>query len=78
MRVPTLVIWGTRDALVDVRLSRRATAAFPDASLLVIAGAGHTAQMEEPLLTAQATARLWETSGAPHLCITAPVATSSS
>ncbi|MET3803450.1 pimeloyl-ACP methyl ester carboxylesterase [Nakamurella sp. UYEF19] len=77
IRVPTLVIWGTRDALVDVRLSRRTAEAFPDASLLVIAGAGHTAQMEEPRLTARAIARLWEKPGAPHLPLTGPVATSS-
>ena len=31
IRVPTLVVWGTRDRLVDVRLSRRAAAAYPGA-----------------------------------------------
>lgn len=57
---PTLVVWGTRDKLVDVRLSRRATAAYPRAELLVLAGCGHVAQIEEPLATALGIAELWE------------------
>lgn len=59
IRVPTLVIWGTRDRLVDVRLSRRATAAYPDARLLVIAGCGHVPQMEEPETTARGMLAHW-------------------
>ncbi len=73
---PTLVIWGTRDRLVDVRLARRVAAAFPTSSLLVIPGVGHTAQMEDPRATARAVARLWENPGAPHPGHTAAVATS--
>ena len=57
---PTLVVWGTRDKLVDVRLSRRATAAYRRAELLVLAGCGHVAQIEEPLGTALGIAELWE------------------
>ncbi|MGS0684201.1 alpha/beta fold hydrolase [Nakamurella sp. GG22] len=57
---PTLVVWGTRDRLVDVRLSRRAAAAYPRAELLVIAGCGHVAQLEEPLATALGIAELWD------------------
>jgi pimeloyl-ACP methyl ester carboxylesterase len=57
--VPTLVIWGTRDRLVDVRLARRAAAAYPDARLLVLAGCGHVPQMEEPECTARAILARW-------------------
>ena len=45
---PTLVVWGTRDRLVDVRLSQRAAAALPASDLLVLAECGHVAQMEDP------------------------------
>jgi pimeloyl-ACP methyl ester carboxylesterase len=76
VRVPTLVIWGTRDRLVDVRLARRTSDSFADSSLLVIAGVGHTAQMEAPELTARAVSRLWESSGAPHSRLTTAVGTS--
>ena len=59
IRVPTLVVWGTRDRLVDVRLSRRAAAAYPDSRLLVLAGCGHVPQMEEPETTARAMIARW-------------------
>lgn len=58
--VPVLVVWGTRDRLVDVRLSQRTAAAFPDAELLVLAECGHVAQMEDPWSTARAILGLWE------------------
>jgi len=60
VRVPTLVMWGTRDKLVDVRLAQPTSALFPDGRLLVIAGSGHVAQMEHPGPTAAAVAALWE------------------
>jgi pimeloyl-ACP methyl ester carboxylesterase len=56
---PTLVIWGTRDRLVDVRLSRRAAAAYQRAGLLVLAECGHVAQMEDPESTARGILTLW-------------------
>lgn len=59
VRVPTLVVWGTRDRLVDVRLSRRTAAAYPDGRLLVLAGCGHVPQMEEPAATARGMLALW-------------------
>lgn len=59
--VPTLVIWGTRDKLVDVRLSRRTAAAFTDSRLLVLAGSGHVSQMERPVECARAMLALWDT-----------------
>lgn len=76
VRVPTLVVWGTRDRLVDVRLAQRTAAAFENSSLLVLRGVGHTAQMEAPLPTARAIAQLWATAGAPCSAHFAPVATS--
>ena len=57
--VPTLVIWGTRDRLVDARLAQRTAAAFSDSRLLMLAGVGHVAQMEAPVPTVRAIARLW-------------------
>lgn len=60
VRVPTLVVWGTRDRLVDVRLAQRTADAFPDGRLLVLGGVGHVAQMEDPASTARAIATLWE------------------
>jgi len=59
VRIPTLVVWGTRDRLVDVRLAERTAAAFPDSRLLVLAGVGHVAQMEAPGPVARAVAALW-------------------
>lgn len=64
VRVPTLVVWGTRDRLVDVRLARRTADAFPDGRLLVLGGVGHVAQMEAPAAVARAIAALW--SGIEH------------
>jgi pimeloyl-ACP methyl ester carboxylesterase len=61
---PVLVVWGTRDRLVDVRLARETADAFRNADLLVIPGCGHVPQMEEPLVTAQAIAGHWQRSSA--------------
>lgn len=76
VQVPTLVIWGTRDRLVDVRLAERTAAAFGNSSLLVLRGVGHTAQMEAPSPTARAVVQLWAGAGAPHNGRSGPVATS--
>jgi pimeloyl-ACP methyl ester carboxylesterase len=67
VRIPTLIVWGTRDRLVDVRLARRTAENFLDARLLVLAGAGHVAQMERPAETARAMMAMWAaTPGAPR------------
>jgi pimeloyl-ACP methyl ester carboxylesterase len=63
VRVPVLVVWGTRDRLVDVRLARRTADAFADARLLVLARTGHVAQMERPATTARAMIGLWQGAG---------------
>ena len=63
VRIPTLVVWGTRDRLVDVRLAQRTAAAFPDSRMLVLAGVGHVAQMEAPGPVARAVSALWADAG---------------
>lgn len=57
--VPTLVVWGTRDRLVDVRLAQRTAEVFPSSRVLVLAGVGHVAQMEAPGPVARAMKALW-------------------
>lgn len=57
---PTLIIWGTKDRLVDPALSVPTAAAFANSRLLVIAGCGHVAQMEAPETTARAVLALWQ------------------
>jgi pimeloyl-ACP methyl ester carboxylesterase len=54
LRPPTLVIWGSRDKLVDPALAPRLAAAVPDARLLVLDGVGHVAMLEAPEPTARA------------------------
>jgi pimeloyl-ACP methyl ester carboxylesterase len=51
--VPTLVIGGDADRLVDVRVAPRAAELIPDSRLLVLDGVGHVAQMEVPRLVAR-------------------------
>ena len=60
LRMPTLVIWGDRDRLVDPRLAPRLAATVPDARLLVLEGVGHVAMLEAPEPTARAVLALVE------------------
>ena len=46
--VPTLVITGAEDEMIPVEESRRMAAAIPGAKLVVIPGAGHLANLEQP------------------------------
>jgi 3-oxoadipate enol-lactonase len=46
--VPTLVITGEEDEMIPVDESRRMATAIPGAKLVVIPGAGHLANMEQP------------------------------
>lgn len=48
VRVPTLLIYGRKDPLVDARSAHRATSVFPDAHVVVLPDSGHVAQMEHP------------------------------
>ena len=54
LRMPTLVIWGSRDRLVDPGLAPRLAAAVPDGRLLVLDGVGHVAMLEAAEVTARA------------------------
>jgi pimeloyl-ACP methyl ester carboxylesterase len=50
VQVPTLLVYGRRDKLVDARAAHRANRAFPNAHVMVIPDSGHVAQMEHPEL----------------------------
>lgn len=63
IRVPVLVVWGTRDRLVDARLARRTARGFADARLLMLPRTGHVAQMERPRAVARAMLGLWRAAG---------------
>jgi pimeloyl-ACP methyl ester carboxylesterase len=54
VQAPTLLVWGTEDRLVDVRLAPKALGAFARSRLLVLPGVGHVAQMERPETVARA------------------------
>ncbi|WP_369253488.1 alpha/beta fold hydrolase [Geodermatophilus amargosae] len=54
LRMPTLVVWGDRDRLVDPRLAPRLAAVVPRARLLVLETVGHVAMLEAPEETARA------------------------
>lgn len=54
IRVPTLVIGGQADRLVDVRVPARTAWTIPDSRLLMLQGVGHVPQMEVPQLVARA------------------------
>ena len=60
---PTLVVWGGQDRLVDVALAPRVARTIPDARLLVLPGVGHTAQLEDPVVTARAFLALLDDTG---------------
>lgn len=64
VQAPTLVIWGDRDRLADVSLAPRTAAAIPGARLLMLAGIGHTAQLEDAPTTARAVLALVEAAAA--------------
>jgi pimeloyl-ACP methyl ester carboxylesterase len=57
---PSLVIWGELDKLVDVANAPRTARTIPDATLLVLPDIGHTAQLEDPAVTARAILALRE------------------
>ena len=63
--VPTLVIHGAQDALVDVSGGRATAAAIPDAELLVVEGMGHDLPSAVwPQITDRITALIARTDGA--------------
>jgi pimeloyl-ACP methyl ester carboxylesterase len=62
--MPTLVVWGDRDRLVDPALAPRLAAAIPDSRLLVLESVGHVAMLEAPEPTARAVLGLVESPAA--------------
>lgn len=52
--VPTLVVWGRQDRMVDVSLAPRVARTIPDSRLLICDDVGHVAQMEVPRVVARA------------------------
>jgi pimeloyl-ACP methyl ester carboxylesterase len=48
--VPTLLIWGELDARSPLRVARQFEQAIPDTKLVVISGAGHVSNLEQPEL----------------------------
>jgi len=54
IQAPSVVIWGELDRLVDVSNAPRVAASIPGARLLVLPDVGHTAQLEDPVITARA------------------------
>jgi pimeloyl-ACP methyl ester carboxylesterase len=48
--VPTLLIWGELDGRSPVSVARQFESAVPDAELVVIPGAGHVSNLEQPEL----------------------------
>ena len=67
VRVPTLLVWGTEDRLVDVSLAPKALAAFRNSRLMVLPGVGHVAQLEQPATVARAFLALREDSDAQRV-----------
>jgi pimeloyl-ACP methyl ester carboxylesterase len=64
VKVPSLVVWGDQDRLVDPLLAPRLAAVLPDARLQVQEGIGHLAMLEAPQPTARAVLALAEDAGA--------------
>lgn len=58
VRVPTLLIGGAQDRLVDPRVAVRAARLIPDSRLLMLRGVGHVAQLEVPRVVARAAVAL--------------------
>jgi pimeloyl-ACP methyl ester carboxylesterase len=52
--VPILLIWGESDARSPLTVAREFERAIPDALLVVIRGAGHVSNLEQPELVKDA------------------------
>lgn len=48
VRVPTMFLWGSRDAMVPLEVGERAVREVPGAHLVVLDGLGHNPQIEDP------------------------------
>jgi pimeloyl-ACP methyl ester carboxylesterase len=56
IRIPTLVLWGERDAWLAPELGRRLAEAIPEGRLLPVANAGHFLTEDQPRSVVQALA----------------------
>lgn len=56
--VPTTIIWGDKDRLVPVKRAPRLAATIAGSTLHVLEETGHTAQMEDPVETAELVLRM--------------------
>lgn len=54
VRVPTLIVWGRQDRLVNVSVAAKLAGVIADSRLLVLDRVGHTAQLEAPVTVARA------------------------
>ncbi|BBY17435.1 alpha/beta fold hydrolase [Mycolicibacterium litorale] len=59
-KIPTLIACGDRDLLTPVESSREMAAALPKSELVVVPGAGHLVQLEQPEVIDDALVRLVE------------------
>lgn len=59
-RIPTLIACGTRDLLTPVKHSEEMAAVLPDSELVIVPGAGHLVQLEQPGVINEALLRLVE------------------
>ena len=53
VRAPVLVLWGAGDRTLSVELAREVAARVPNGRLRVVAGAGHSVQLDQPELVAR-------------------------
>jgi 3-oxoadipate enol-lactonase len=63
IRVPTLVLVGSEDAVSPVTVAESMAAAIPGAKLAVVQAAGHLAPLEQPLSASRALAEFLERLG---------------
>ena len=61
-KVPTLIACGDRDLLTPAEYSREMAAALPKSELVIVGGAGHLVQLEQPEIIDDALVRLVERS----------------
>jgi pimeloyl-ACP methyl ester carboxylesterase len=73
--VPTLVIGGRQDRLVDIRVAPQVARVIPDSRLLILDGVGHVAHMEVPRVVARGVLSLLDEVAAAPAPTTAPAPT---
>ena len=54
IRVPTLIVWGSRDEVLPVAKGYMFRALIPEAELVIVPAAKHSAHLERPVWTAEA------------------------